>query len=102
MAETAAERRVRVARELAELEGAEDAAPKSKRKLNAEEREMRTKALRGDLPLPGVEHRPHLDHHDRLHRQWPPSESAAVPHEEHAEVEEHHARRWPTAHRESN
>lgn len=91
MAESAAQKRAR----LAELESDEP-------RLNEAERELRAQALRGDLPLPGVEHRPHLELHERFHRQWPPSESAAVDHEPHSEVREHLARKWPTAHRESN
>lgn len=99
MAETAAERRARVAAELAELEH-EDQAAKPKR--SAADQELRERALRGDLPLPGIERRPHLELHERFARQWPTPESASVPHEPHSEVTEHEARRWPTAHRESN
>jgi hypothetical protein len=103
MPETAAEKRLRVARELADLERAEGDAPDPKpRRLSVKDSERRERALRGDLPLPGIEHRPHLELHQRFNHQWPPPESAAVPHQEHDEVHEAHARRWPTAHRESN
>lgn len=95
MAESAAEKRAR----LAELEAGDE---QPKRRLSKAESELREQALRGDLPLPGVEHRPHLELHERFHRQWPPSESRAVEHESHSEVHEHLARKWPTAHRESN
>ena len=100
MAETAAERRKRVADELAELER-QGEPDKPKPRLSKADQEQRERALRGDLPLPGIEHRPHLELHDRFHRQWPPAESASVPHEDHSDVDEHLARKWPTAHRES-
>ena len=94
MPESAADRRARVAAELAELEH-EDQAAKPKR--SAADREQRERALRGDLPLPGIERRPHLELHQRVLRQWPTPESASVPHEPHSEIEDHEARRWPSA-----